>query len=74
MHYNSNLAARISLSFRIRPPGWRKYISTDRVLHPTVPKTAINEIINPGYIERLKPERRLDATLYYDAVFSAGNE
>ena len=54
--------------------GWRKYISTDRVLHPTVPKTAINEIINPGYIERLKPERRLDATLYYDAIFSAGNE
>ena len=54
--------------------GWRKYISTDRVLHPVVPKTAIREILAPNYTEMLKPERRLDQTLYYDALFTAGNE
>ena len=53
--------------------GWRKYISTDRVLHPIVPKTAIREILAPNYTEMLKPERRLDQTLYYDALISAEN-
>jgi hypothetical protein len=30
--YNSNLAARTSLSFRIRPPGWKIYISIVSIL------------------------------------------
>ena len=46
---------------------WRKYITTDRTLCPAVPKTAINEIITPGYIEKLRPERRFDQTLYFTA-------
>lgn len=46
---------------------WRRYITTDRTLTPAVPKTAINRIIAPGYIERLRPERRFDQTLYFTA-------
>lgn len=44
---------------------WRTYISTDRILSPVVPKSALNEIIAPGYIEYLRPERRFDQTLYF---------
>ena len=46
---------------------WRKYITTERTLHPAVPKSAINDIITPGYIENLRPERRFDQTLYFTA-------
>lgn len=46
---------------------WRKYITTERTLHPAVPKSAINDIIAPGYIENLRPERRFDQTLYFTA-------
>ena len=46
---------------------WRRYITTDRTLNPAVPKSAINEIIEPGYIENLRPERRFDQTLYFTA-------
>lgn len=46
---------------------WRKYITTDRTLTPAIPKSAINEIIQPGYIENLRPERRFDQTLYFTA-------
>ena len=46
---------------------WRKYITTERTLHPAVPKSAINDIIAPGYIENLRPERRVDQTLYFTA-------
>lgn len=42
---------------------WRRYITTDRTLHPAVSKNAIDDIILPGYLEKLKPERRLDQTL-----------
>jgi hypothetical protein len=44
---------------------WRRYITSDRILKPAIPKTAINEIIAPGYIENLRPERRFDQTLYF---------
>lgn len=46
---------------------WRRYITSGRVLHPAIAKTAINEIIVPGYIENLRPERRFDQTLYFTA-------
>lgn len=46
---------------------WRRYITSDRVVHPAIPKTAISEIIAPGYIENLRPERRFDQTLYFTA-------
>lgn len=46
---------------------WRRYITTDRTLTPAVSKNAIKEIIAPGYIENLRPERRFDQTLYFTA-------
>lgn len=44
---------------------WRRYITSDRILRPAVPKTALSEIIAEGYIDRLRPERRFDQTLYF---------
>lgn len=44
---------------------WRQYVNTDRIIAPILPKTVVNNIIEPGYIERLSPERRFDQTLYF---------
>lgn len=44
---------------------WRKYVTTDRVQHLALNKNVVNEIIEPGYIDRLMPERRFDQTLYF---------
>lgn len=53
---------------------WRRYITSDRTLKPSVPRSAIHEIIEDGYISKLMPERRFDATLYYTAAsLTSGN-
>lgn len=44
---------------------WRKYVTTDRVQNLAINKNVVNEIIEPGYIDRLMPERRFDQTLYF---------
>ncbi len=44
---------------------WRKYVTTDRIQHLALNKNVVNEIIEPGYIEKLMPERRFDQTLYF---------
>lgn len=44
---------------------WRRYITTGRILKPAIPKSALSEIIAPGYIDHLRPERRFDQTLYF---------
>ena len=44
---------------------WRRYVNTPRISHPILPKEAVHEIIMPGYIDRLSPERRFDQTLYF---------
>ena len=44
---------------------WRKYITSDRIKNPAISKDALSEIIAPGYIENLRPERRFDQTLYF---------
>jgi hypothetical protein len=44
---------------------WTRYVSSERILNPILKKDVINEIIEPGYIERLRPERRFDQTLYF---------
>lgn len=44
---------------------WRRYITTDRIINPAISKDALSEIIEPGYIEKLRPERRFDQTLYF---------
>lgn len=51
--------------FAIPGTKWRGYISSDRITRPRLHKDVLNEIIRPGYIERLKPERRFDQTLYF---------
>lgn len=57
----------------ISVPGdrWRKYITTGRTVNPAVSKDALLEIIDPEYIEYLRPERRFDQTLYF--TFASGN-
>ena len=51
--------------FAIGGSKWRQYVTSDRVVRPILPKTAVNEIIEPGNIQRLSPERRFDQTLYF---------
>ncbi len=51
---------------------WRRYITTNRIITPAISKNALSEIIAPGYIENLRPERRFDQTLYF--TYAAGNK
>jgi len=45
----------------------RNYMKHERKLKPAVPKTALREIILGGGQDRLSPERRFDATIYFTA-------
>lgn len=51
--------------FSISGTGWRNYVSSKRIDNPMLHKNVIEEIIQPGYLERLRPERRFDQTLYF---------
>jgi len=51
--------------FAIQGSKWRSYVSSERILKPKLRKEILSEIIKPGYIERLRPERRFDQTLYF---------
>ncbi len=51
--------------FAINGVKWRQYVSSDRIIRPILPKNTVNEIIQPGYIDKLSPERRFDQTLYF---------
>lgn len=51
--------------FAIGGSQWRKYVTADRILNLALSKDVVHEIIEPGYIERLMPERRFDQTLYF---------
>jgi len=51
--------------FSINGQGWRKYISSERLTKPILPKEILKKVIGTGYIERLRPERRFDQTLYF---------
>lgn len=44
---------------------WRKYVTSDRINNLALNKDVVNTLIEPGYIERLMPERRFDQTLYF---------
>jgi hypothetical protein len=50
--------------FAIQGVKWRKYVDT-RITKPRFSKNVIFDVIQPGYIERLTPERRFDQTLYF---------
>lgn len=54
--------------FAIGGSKWRQYVTADRIVRPILPKTVVNEIIEPGYISKLSPERRFDQTLYFTAL------
>lgn len=51
--------------FAIQGTKWRNYVSSERITYPILHKNVLYEIIQPGYIERLRPERRFDQTLYF---------
>ena len=53
--------------FAISGSKWRQYVASERITSPMLHKDVINEIIQPGYIEKLSPERRFDQTLYFTA-------
>jgi len=51
--------------FSIPGVKWKNYVQSPRTTTPILPKEAVNEIIEDGYIELLSPERRFDQTLYF---------
>lgn len=51
--------------FAIPGNKWKTYVTSPRTVRPILSKDAVNEIIAPGYIEHLSPERRFDQTLYF---------
>ena len=57
--------------FAIGGAKWRKYVTSDRITRPILNKDVVNEIIEPGYIEKLNPERRFDQTLYFTSKQTA---
>ena len=51
--------------FAIQGSKWRGYVKSERITNPILPKKVLEEIIEPGFIDRLRPERRFDQTLYF---------
>lgn len=54
--------------FAIGGSKWRQYVTSDRIVRPVLSKAVVNEIIEPGYIQKLSPERRFDQTLYFTVL------
>lgn len=54
--------------FAIGGSKWRKCVTSDRIVRPILPKTVVHDIIEPGYIQHLSPERRFDQTLYFTVL------
>ncbi len=54
----------------------RSYMNHPRKLKPAVPKEALKEIILGGGQDKLSPERRFDATIYFTAkhLFEDNND
>ena len=44
---------------------WRKYVTSDRIQNLALSKDIVQSVIEPGYIDKLMPERRFDQTLYF---------
>lgn len=51
--------------FAIPGQKWKTYVSSPRTYRPILSRDVVNEVIEPGYIEMLSPERRFDQTLYF---------
>ena len=54
--------------FAIGGSKWRQYVTSDRIVRPILPKNVVNEIIEPGYIQRLSPGRRFDQSLDFTVL------
>ena len=54
--------------FAVNGVRWKKYVKSGRTITPILPKEVVNEIIEPGYIRKLSPERRFDQTLYFTVL------
>lgn len=59
--------------FAIGGGAWRNYVTTDRIQNFALNKNVVNEIIEEGYIDKLRPERRFDQTLYFTMRNSENN-
>jgi hypothetical protein len=44
---------------------WRNYVKSDRITNPVFTKEVVNKIIKPASMKKLRPERRLDQTLFF---------
>ncbi|MCL2504382.1 MAG: HindVP family restriction endonuclease [Coriobacteriia bacterium] len=56
--------------FSVQGPKWRRYVSSNLIPELRLKKDVINQIIEPGYLEKLQPERRFDQTLYFTTISS----
>ena len=67
---------RSDKEFAIGAKEWTAYISTNRIIKPILKKNTLNEIIKPGYIEKLSPERRFDWSCFieYERLFEKSIE
>ena len=54
--------------FAIGGSKWKNYVTSSRTVTPILPKDVVNDIIAPGYIQKLSPERRFDQTLYFTVL------
>lgn len=51
--------------FAVNGQKWRHYVTSERIVRPIMSKDVINEVLEPGYADRLSPERRFDQTLFF---------
>jgi type-2 restriction enzyme hgiDI len=51
--------------FAVHASMWRRYVDADRLPDFMLRREILHEIIMEGFIERLRPERRFDQTLYF---------
>ena len=55
--------------FAVGGQKWRRYVTSDRIIKPAIERETVRKILDPGSIDRLSPERRLDQTLYFTIKF-----
>lgn len=67
---------RSDKEFAIGAKEWASYVSTNRIIKPILKKNTLGEIIKPGYIEELSPERRFDWSCFieYERLFEKSIE
>jgi len=51
--------------FAVPGTKWRSYVDNNRITTPRLHKDVLKDVIQPGFIEKLRPERRFDQTLFF---------